>query len=147
MRQRNPKIRMDEMTANLRERGCRMTPQRLALLQLIAASEGHPGAMQLYSQVKEQFPTMSLASVYKTLNLLKALGQVQEIEMRDDSRYDGNRPEPHPHLICTQCRKIVDGQYTLEPGVIRKLETASGFQILRPQITLYGLCPDCRHKR
>jgi len=143
----NPTIRLDEMIAKLRERGYRLTPQRLALLKLIAVSEGHPNAMQLYTQVKEQFPTMSFASVYKTLNLLKELGQVQEIDLRDDSRYDGNRPEPHPHLICTQCRKIVDGEFNLEPGVIHRLEHASGYRIVRPQINFYGLCPECKRKR
>ena len=60
---------------------------------MIAASEGHPSASQLYEKIKDRFPTMSPATVYKTLALLKEIHQVMEIDLRDDSRYDGNRPE------------------------------------------------------
>ena len=111
---------------------------------MIAASEGHPSASQLYAKIRIQFPTMSQATVYKTLALLKEMNQVLEIDLRDDSRYDGNRPDPHPHLICMKCNKIVDGDLELDLSSIRKLEETSGYQIVRPQIAFYGLCPKCR---
>jgi Fur family peroxide stress response transcriptional regulator len=111
---------------------------------LIAASEGHPSAGQLYDRIKCQFPTMSHATVYKTLAMLKDMGQVLEIVLRDDSHYDGNRPQPHPHLICIKCNKIIDGEADFDPSAIRKLEHASGYKILRSQISFYGLCPDCK---
>ena len=57
---------------------------------------------------------MSQATVYKTLALLKDLGQVLEIGLRDDNHYDGNRPQPHPHLICIKCNKIVDAELSLD---------------------------------
>jgi Fur family peroxide stress response transcriptional regulator len=72
------------------------------------------------------------------------MNQVLEIDLRDDSHYDGNRPHPHPHLICMQCNKIVDGDLEFDLASLRKLEENSGYQILRPQIVFYGLCPDCR---
>jgi len=140
----DPKIRFDELIAALKERDFRLTPQRVELVRLIAASDGHPSAAQLYARIKRQFPTMSQATVYKTLALLKEMGQVLEIDLRDDSRYDGNRPQPHPHLICINCNQIVDGEVSLEHEAIRKLEAVSGYTILRPQISLYGLCPDCK---
>ena len=87
---------------------------------------------------------MSQATVYKTLALLKDMNQVFEIDLRDDSHYDGNRPDPHPHLICMHCNKIVDGELDIDLVSIRKLEEASGYQIIRPQIVFYGLCPDCK---
>jgi len=87
---------------------------------------------------------MSQATVYKTLALLKEMNQVLEIDLRDDSHYDGNRPQPHPHLICMQCNEIVDGDFELDLSSIRKLEETSGYQIVRPQIVFFGLCPDCR---
>lgn len=141
----DPQARYEELITTLKERDYRLTPQRVELLRLIASSEGHPSAHQLYLKVKNQFPTMSQATVYKTLALLKEMGQVQEIDLRDDSHYDGNRPEPHPHLICMECNKIVDGELDLEYSAIRRLEKDSGFQIIRPQITFYGLCPACRN--
>ena len=67
-------------------------------------------------KIKVQFPTMSQATVYKTLALLKEMNQVLEIDLRDDSHYDGNRPQPHPHLICMKCNKIVDGEVSLRSG-------------------------------
>ena len=143
----NPKARFDELIAKLREHDFRLTPQRVELVRLIAASEGHPSAAQLYERIKVQFPTMSQATVYKTLALLKEMNQVLEIDLRDDSRYDGNRPQPHPHLICIQCNKIIDGEISLDQESLRSLEQVSGYKILRPQITLYGLCPDCKEER
>jgi len=143
----NPEARFNELIAKLREHDFRLTPQRVELVRLIAASEGHPSAAQLYEKIKAQFPTMSQATVYKTLALLKEMNQVLEINLRDDSHYDGNRPQPHPHLICMKCNKIVDGEVSLDQEVLRKLEQVSGYTILRPQITLYGLCPDCKAER
>ena len=140
----DPKVRFDELISALKESDFRLTPQRIELVRLIASSEGHPSAAQLYVKIKTKFPTMSHATVYKTLALLREMNQVLEIDLRDDSRYDGNRPAPHPHLICIQCNKIVDGDLDLDPSSIKKLEKASGFQIVRPQIVFYGLCPDCR---
>jgi len=141
----DPKVRFVEMLAALKERSFRLTPQRIELVRLIAASEGHPSAAQLYSKIKTHFPTMSHATVYKTLALLKEMNQVLEIDLRDDSHYDGNRPHPHSHLICMQCNKIVDGDLDLDPSFINRLEETSGYQIVHPQITFYGLCPDCRN--
>jgi len=143
----NPEARFDELIAKLREHDFRLTPQRVELVRLIAASEGHPSAAQLYERIKVRFPTMSQATVYKTLALLKEMNQVLEIDLRGDSRYDGNRPQPHPHLICMKCSKIVDGEASLDQEAIRKLEQVSGYTILRPQITLYGLCSDCKAER
>jgi Fur family transcriptional regulator, peroxide stress response regulator len=140
----DPQTRFEELITALKERDYRLTPQRVELVRLIATSEGHPSAAQLFAKIKTQFPTMSHATVYKTLALLKEMNQVLEIDLRDDSHYDGNRPGPHPHLICTRCNQIVDGELEIEPALLRKLEEASGFQILRPQITFYGLCPDCQ---
>jgi Fur family peroxide stress response transcriptional regulator len=143
----DPQARFNELITALKERDYRLTPQRVELVRFIAASEGHPSAAQLYAKIKPQFPTMSHATVYKTLALLKDMGQVLEIDLRDDSHYDGNRLQPHPHLICIKCNKIVDGEVSFDQELIRKLEEVSGYTILRPQISFYGLCPDCIKER
>jgi Fur family peroxide stress response transcriptional regulator len=138
------RARFDELMAALKERGSRLTPQRVELVRLIAASDGHPSAAQLYARIKRRFPTLSQATVYKTLSLLKDMDQVLEIDLRGDSRYDGHRPDPHAHLICIRCDRIMDGEAGLDPAAIRKQEQASGYKILRSQISFYGLCPECR---
>ncbi len=142
----DPDVRFNQLIAALKDRDFRLTPQRLELVRLIAASEGHPSANQFYEKIKERFPTMSHATVYKTLAMLKEMNQVLEIDLREDSHYDGNRPQPHPHLICMKCNQIVDGEVVLDQEMIKKLEEVSGYTILRPQVSLYGLCPVCKEK-
>jgi Fur family peroxide stress response transcriptional regulator len=140
----NPTTRFDQLIASLKGRDFRLTPQRVELVRLIAASDGHPSAAQLYDRIKERFPTMSRATVYKTLALLKDMHQVLEIDLHGEGRYDGSRPYPHPHLVCTRCRQIVDGDFDLDPAALRRLEQASGYHITRSQIAFFGLCPDCQ---
>jgi Fur family transcriptional regulator, peroxide stress response regulator len=143
----DPEARFNEMITLLKERDFRLTPQRVELVRLIAISQGHPSAAQLYTKIKEKFPTMSHATVYKTLALLKEMNQVLEIDLRDDSHYDGNRPGAHPHIICMKCNQIVDGELEIDSSMLKKLEDTSGYQILRPQITFYGLCPSCQQRK
>ena len=138
--------RFEELIAELKKFDYRLTPQRVELVRLIAASEGHPSALQLYEKIKAQFPTISHATVYKTLALLKEMGQVLEIDLHDDSHYDGNDPNPHPHMICIKCSKIMDGTLDLEPRVLEELEETTGYKIIRPQLSFYGYCSDCRNE-
>ena len=141
-------IRLDEITQKLKESGHRLTPQRMAVLKILASSFNHPSVEQVYDQVKVDFPMTSLGTVYKTVTLLKEMGEILELGFGADShRYDGARPDPHSHLICIKCNKIIDGDLSLDQKSLRSLEQASGYQILRPQISLYGLCPDCKEER
>lgn len=141
----NPDKRFDELVAKFRERGNRITPQRLALLRLLAVSENHPSAAHLYEQLREQYPTMSLATVYKTLAIMKEMGEVLELGFSDDdNRYDGNEPIPHPHLICIECRKIIDPEIASFRGLAEDVAANTGFRILRHRLDFYGICPDCQ---
>ena len=143
----DPQVRFEQLIARLKESEYRLTPQRVELIRLIAASEGHPSASHLYNQIKVQFPTMSLATVYKTLDLLKELGEVLEIGLRDDSHYDGNKPYPHPHLICTKCQKIMDGELDVAvEKIVQEVEHNFGFHVVKHQLDFYGLCPDCQKR-
>ena len=147
MNSRDPDIRFEELVAKFRERGYRITPQRLALLRLLAASENHPSAAQLYEQLREQYPTMSLATVYKILSRMKEMGEVLELGFSDDdNRYDGNEPAPHPHLICTQCRKIIDPEVASFHDLTQEVAANTGFRILRHRLDFYGICPDCQEE-
>ena len=141
----DPQARFEELTKKLRERGCRMTPQRVALLRLLTSAEDHPSAHQLYERLREQFPTTSLATVYKTLSLLFDMGEVLELGFGNhEARYDANRPDPHPHLICLRCWKVIDGRSSLLPNQVQEVAEGSGFQVTGHRLDLYGLCPDCQ---
>jgi Fur family peroxide stress response transcriptional regulator len=136
--------RYQSLLSKLRERGSRMTSHRMALARLLAISDGHPNAMQLYETLRKQFPTISLATVYKTLVLLKDEGEVLEIDLHNDSRYDGNKPFPHPHLVCNRCKRIFDGDDVVTlPQLNREIEAKYGFQISRHQIVYFGVCKEC----
>jgi Fur family transcriptional regulator, peroxide stress response regulator len=141
----DPQARFEELVNKLQEREYRLTPQRLALLRLLASGEGHPSASQLYDQIKDQFPTTSLATVYKTLNVLKEIDEVLELGFSaGDNRYDGNKPYPHPHLVCIKCQKILDPEVSLAQSLIQEVAQSSGYQIVSHRLDFYGLCPACQ---
>jgi Fur family peroxide stress response transcriptional regulator len=141
---RGSEERFEQLVAKLKERDFRLTPQRVVLLHLIAASEGHPSAAHLYEQIRAQFPTTSPATVYKTLHLLKEMDEVLELGFsNDDNRYDGNRPFPHPHLICIRCRKIIDPQVSLVEDLTDEVARQTGYEVLSHRLDFYGICPDC----
>ena len=141
----DPQARFEELLSKLREREYRLTPQRVALLRILAASDGHPSASHLYDQLQAQFPTTSPGTVYKTLSLLKDLDEVLELGFSDDdNRYDGNMPYPHPHLICVRCRKITDPEVSLAQNLVQEVARQSRFRIVGHRLDFYGLCPDCQ---
>jgi Fur family peroxide stress response transcriptional regulator len=140
-------VRLEKMIQKLREHDHRITPQRLAILNVLAASEGHPSVEQIYARVKTDFPTTSLATVYKNVSLMKSLGEVLELGFSDDSnRYDGNKPYPHPHLVCTHCKKIIDPDLSLLQDLTQELVQETGFRILNHRMDFFGICPECQDK-
>ena len=143
----DPEARLDELTTRLRERGHRLTPQRMAVLKILATNEGHPSVEQIYEHVKVDFPMTSLATVYKTLTLLKEMGEVLELGFSDGgNRYDGNKPYPHPHLICTECKNIVDPEVATLSELRQEVAQSTGYQIVSHRLDFFGLCPQCQEK-
>ena len=141
----DPQERLERMIRMLKGKGCRLTPQRLAMLRILAKSEGHPSAEQIYEQIRADYPTTSLATVYKTLSLLKNMGEVLEINFASlGSHYDGNKPYPHPHVICTQCGQILDPEFEALAGISQEIARQTGYQITHPQLNFFGICPKCQ---
>lgn len=141
----DPGKRIEEMLAKLRSRDFRITPQRLAVLRILAASEGHPSVEEIFERVKTEFPTTSLATIYKTIALLKELDEVLELGFPDGSnRYDGNKPFPHPHVICTKCKKIMDSQVAGLDALRAEISKRTGYKILHHRLDFFGLCDECQ---
>jgi Fur family transcriptional regulator, peroxide stress response regulator len=139
----SPRVR--QIVSRMKSAGYRITPQRLAILRQFADSRSHPSVEKVYEAVKPDFPTTSLATVYKTVNLLKVLREALEIGFGDDcNRYDVRLPEPHPHLVCLKCRCVLDADIEPLSHLTESLSTATGFQILSHRVDFYGICPDCR---
>ncbi|MGD8700825.1 MAG: Fur family transcriptional regulator [Desulfosarcina sp.] len=139
--------RLQNMVAALRENQYRITPQRLAILKVLAQSQGHPGVESIFEQVKVNFPTTSLATIYKNVAVLKDLGQVLELGFSDGSnRYDGNKPYDHPHVVCTVCKKIIDPEISTLEDMTQTLMRETGFSISRHRLDFFGICPDCQDR-
>ena len=135
------------MLSKLKEHDFRLTPQRLAVLKVLAVSEGHPTVERIYETVKAEFPTTSIATIYKTVNLLKQLNEVLELGFPDGSnRYDGNKPYPHPHVICTKCKKIIDPNLGSLEDLTKEVIKETGFQILNHRVDFFGTCRDCQSR-
>jgi Fur family transcriptional regulator, peroxide stress response regulator len=142
-----PQKRVEEMLSKLKNRDFRITPQRLAILKILAASEGHPSVDAIYKEVKALFPTTSLATVYKTVSLLKELNEVLELGFPDGSnRYDGYNPVPHPHAICMTCKKIMDPELMNLDELSEEMSRKTGYKIFHHRLDFFGLCPDCQQK-
>jgi Fur family peroxide stress response transcriptional regulator len=143
----DPEIRQQELVQRIRQRGGRLTPQRVAVLKVLAESKKHPSVEQIYDQIKVDFPTTSLATIYKTVTLLKDMGEVLELGFGDGgNRYDGNRPYPHPHLVCTRCGEICDLDVSALADILDQLSQNVRYQIVGYRLDLYGICSECQGK-
>ena len=137
--------RYPALMEKLRLNGHRLTPQRMAILKVLVESPQHPSVDQVYNQIRADFPTTSLATVYKTIALLKDEGEIIELGFGGgSSRYDAARPYPHPHLICTTCQKIIDLDTPRFADLSLELAERYGFEITNQRIDFYGICPDCQ---
>ena len=141
----DPQLRLDQMLTKLREQKFRITPQRLAILKILAVSETHPTVEQIFKQVRVDFPTTSLATLYKTIILLKQLNEVLELGFSDSgNRYDGNTPYPHPHVICTVCGNIVDPDLDTAANISEAIGKQTGYFITNQRLDFFGICPECQ---
>ena len=139
------RARLDQVTARLKATGRRLTPQRLAILRALIGSHQHPSVEQIYRQVRRDFPTTSLATVYNTLECLKILGEVLELPLAGASHYDGRKAEPHPHIVCTVCGRIEDLDIDLGETT-QAVAQERGYADVRQRLEFYGVCPHCQDR-
>jgi Fe2+ or Zn2+ uptake regulation protein len=130
-----------------RQRGLKITPQRRAILALLADDDSHPTAEQVYQRVLSVMPDISRTTVYNTLRELSDSGELTPVHDLSEGgqRYDTNS-ETHHHLYCVQCHALIDIDHDFE-GLDLALEEMSGYQILSRQVIFYGICPDCQAKK
>jgi Fur family peroxide stress response transcriptional regulator len=122
----------------------KLTPQRDAVLQVIREREDHPTANEIFQAALLRLPTISYATVYNSLRFLKEAGLIHEIRFGDHaSRYD-RETERHDHAICNDCGKLVDFDLPQAAELLQAAARKSKFKPESVQLTLRGLCPDCR---
>jgi len=123
----------------------KLTPQRLAILKYLEANKEHPSAADIYRAVSQEYPTMSLSTVYNTLRVLKRTRNINELSIDSDKKRFDPDTGSHHHLICVVCRKIVDVQCDFALSV-PEIETHD-FVIINNHVDFYGICPECRSRQ
>jgi Fur family peroxide stress response transcriptional regulator len=117
----------------------------MAVLKVLTNSKAHLSIDQIYDRVKTDFPMTSLATIYKTINTLKEIGEVRELNFSIGSnRYDGYDPSPHPHLVCMICDKITDVEDADLKSLAKEVQEQSGYKIINQRLDFFGYCPDCQ---
>jgi len=137
--------RVNDMAGVLQARGFRLTPQRLAIVKILAENRQHSSADQIYTIIRQVFPTISLATVYKTVEVLLATGQIHEVSFVDGrSHYDGTQAQPHPHLVCTRCKTIIDVEVEGFEALPEKVAVTYGYKNVGHRLEFFGICPRCQ---
>jgi Fur family peroxide stress response transcriptional regulator len=144
----------DERTAamlhDLKRAGLKMTPQRQAIVRVFAGDESHPTAQELFERLRGEFPTMSFATVYNTLDALVSAGLGGTLRLGGAARFDPNT-SAHHHAVCDRCGAVHDvPAETLTPtsATVRRLrKSAGGFSVRAVEQVYRGLCAKCASSR
>lgn len=127
----------------LRRKGYRATPQRIAICRFAIRSRDHPTAQKVYKEVRRQYPTVSLATVYKTIDVLKELRMLQELPIVDgNTRFDANM-EAHVNLVCLRCGNVRDLDSRIVQEMVTKIARMARFDVRGQSLAVYGVCRQC----
>jgi Fur family transcriptional regulator, peroxide stress response regulator len=138
--------RLATFTASCRAAGMNLTPQRLAIYRTLLEASDHPTPEALYERVRPAMPSLSLGTIYKTLDALRDLGLVAELPATGSSRrYDANM-QRHHHLVCERCGSVSD--YS-DPNLDRIAPPTrlKGFTVHSMNVHIHGLCGTCARGR
>ncbi len=122
----------------------RMTRQRRVILDELRGATHHPSAESVYEAVRERVPRISLATVYRNLELLCERGLAVRVACGDARRHYDGRTTPHEHVRCQRCGRIVDlPGAPPDVGAVRRAEQKTGFRISVRRVEYLGICPRC----
>jgi Fur family transcriptional regulator, peroxide stress response regulator len=137
-------LSLEVLSRRFRERGLRFTSQRYAIYQVLAHSTEHPSAEAIYSAVKRSHPTLSMNTVYTTLEALKEIGVASEVSLwHNKARFDANL-KPHHHVVCVKCRKITDLYDASLDRLLLSPNARHDYTLLGYRVEFQGYCPSCR---
>jgi len=133
----------------LKAKGYKVTRQRKAVLESLAQANGHQTPQEVYQSLRVTEPSIGLATVYRTLEVLKRLGVVCELSMPDCGRsYTlGASDQHHHHLVCSGCGVVVDFTTHGLDELEHRLMLESGFAITSHVLEFAGVCPSCQRSR
>lgn len=138
---------MENLSALFKEKNLKLTPQRYAIYKYLKSTSCHPSAEMIYDSLKVEYPTMSLATIYKTLKTLIELGLIQELNVGEDNfRFDANA-HTHPHIMCLSCGRVDDIPDVDFSFLNKDVEKYIGYTVEQQQLYFYGVCPECKNKK
>jgi Fur family peroxide stress response transcriptional regulator len=134
--------RLQRLVERCREAGMNVTPQRLAIYRALVQAPDHPSPEAIYERVRPAMPALSLATIYKTLEALAALGLVTELPATGNVRRYDATIERHHHLVCVRCDRVED---YFDPALDRLAPRVRvpGFTAQHLSIHIHGLCESC----
>ena len=135
--------RIERFPAMCREAGLKVTPQRSAVYAMLAGAENHPSPEEVYGALRKTHPSISLATVYKILDLFHARGYVRRVSSLERVRRYDARTEPHHHAICSACGKIQDVSAEALGVSTPSIPEGLGFAVEGFEILFHGLCESC----
>jgi len=139
-------VKTSRRTLNLT--GVRVTNQRALLLEIIRQGQGHLDADEVYRRARQKYPRLSLSTVYRTLQLFKKLGLIDEVHFDETHHhYEAKPSAEHHHLVCLGCGKVIEFRYPLARYVKRNVAEAKDFDITGTEIRMMGYCSKCRQNR
>jgi Fe2+ or Zn2+ uptake regulation protein len=130
-------------TEALRERGQRVTPQRLVIARVLEEMQRHATAEVVFGEVGRRVPGVSLPTVYATLELLEELGLVRRVATEGGAVVYDPRTDEHHHLACRRCGAIIDVDADVEAGALLAAARGAGFTPDHTQVVIRGLCAEC----
>lgn len=123
----------------------RLTRQRAAVLRVLQADGGHLDAEDIHERAREELPSLGLATIYRTLELLRDLGLVQVVQFPGTAaRYEA-RLDKHHHLLCTRCHRLSDVEAPALATLVGSIAEGMGFQPTDFKLLVSGLCHRCRN--
>ena len=123
----------------------RYSPQRESILKIVRGTDTHPTAEWIFSQTRQEMPTISLGTVYRNLNQLADHGLIKRIFDQGHVRYDGTTTR-HDHFHCEICGQFYDVNVPLE-DIVDQLSPAPGFEVTDYSLEITGTCPDCLSRK
>ncbi len=125
--------------------GVRVTNQRTLLFEIIRRGRGHLDADEVYHQARQRYPRLSLSTVYRTLQLFKKLGLVEELHFDETHHHYEVKPSnEHHHLVCLGCGKVIEFRYPLSRHIKMNVPEAKDFEVADTEIRMTGYCSRCR---
>ena len=131
------------LTTALRERGLRVTSQRLVINHVLNEIGDHATAEDVLAAVADRLPGVALPTVYATLDLLEDLGAVRRIAVPGRPVMYDPRTQPHHHSICRECGRVEDLDVTVDIAPAVGAATAQGFEARHAEVLVAGLCAAC----